>query len=215
MVSADATAPPINSYNISNTRPLVSSEVVIYISVLLEDATGVPYNTVGLEAFLMWSRDGFTYESISMDLISSTQFSANIPRQDGLGDGFGEEAYNYGEGRLYWYIIVRNSIDETDELFSAEEPNNAIYYVVDRDSEVETSITEIDDDDDLEDFVGNIGEDIGNVVSFLSDVFTDTTTLILIGVLLIVVYIVFLPKDFSILGRRKKGKRKKRLFGLL
>lgn len=112
----------------SNFTPDVSQEVSItmeldFITDLDEDISAL----VGtLSILLHWSRDRSSWVTESMTLIAGNNiYRKSIPRQD----GYTNQRYDFGAGQLYWYIEIKNELQESDTLFSAGNPNTEIFYL--------------------------------------------------------------------------------------
>lgn len=124
VVPVTAPTPPILRYSISNVNPFISEVVIIRITLLLTDEFGNTYNTNGMQATCYWSRDQSNYVGEDMTLATSTQYEVSLPRQDGVTNSL----YNGGPGRLYWYIVIENSLNEQTRFYTAINPNQEITY---------------------------------------------------------------------------------------
>lgn len=109
---------------ISNTEPTIDRSVTItvYVNIYRHDGTQIPFIT--LDVYLMWSRDKTSWYSVTMETTNFNVFVGDIPAQDGSDN----KMYNYGEGRCYWYALMRNEANEETTLFTSLNPNQEIFF---------------------------------------------------------------------------------------
>jgi len=112
------------NYVISDYYPTVDRRVTITVYVNIYDPDGQQIPFITLNVYLIWSRDASVWHSVTMTTTTFEVFTGDIPAQDGSDN----KLYNYGEGRLYWYALMRNEANEEDTLFSASDPNTEVYY---------------------------------------------------------------------------------------
>lgn len=127
------------NYNIDNKTPYINRRVTITIYINIHDPDGqeIPFGTLFM--YLFWSRDKSTWVSEDMTPESVETYKGVIPTQDGSDN----VRYNYGEGKLYWFIRMTNDAYETDTFYSSQSPNEEI-FVIDPNSGLEPPSTEVD-----------------------------------------------------------------------
>lgn len=118
--------PVFTGYLIENTDPLVSRSVTVTVFIDIHDTEDNDQSGYWgtLTLLLYWSRDRSSWVSITMSVMDAETYQGVIPSQDGLDNRY----YDQGEGWCYWFVRMRNSLNEEETLFTAQEPNGEIYF---------------------------------------------------------------------------------------